>query len=139
MCLTNKALLTFFDRRREKRLSFVNIREPDYSPSKHGGVSYADAMRHFHVIDGDHVAEGSEAILTAYTKVGLGWLMGVLRFPLIRWLVDGLYAVISRHRYTSEPPTCVLTSRLPNADRTCLAVVWQSLDCSPAALSSRRP
>ena len=116
MCLTNKALLTFFDRRREKRLSFVNIREPDYSPSKHGGVSYADAMRHFHVIDGDHVAEGSEAILTAYTKVGLGWLMGVLRFPLIRWLVDGLYAVISRHRYTSErasnlradltPPEC---------------------------------
>ena len=102
MCLTNKALLTFFDRRREKRLSFVNIRDDNYSPSKHGGVSYADAMRHFHVIDGDHVAEGSEAILTAYTKVGLGWLMAVLRFPLIRWLVDGLYAVISRHRYTSK-------------------------------------
>ena len=24
----------------------------------------------------------------------------VLRLPIIRWLIDGLYAVVSRHRYT---------------------------------------
>ena len=46
------------------------------------------------------VAEGSEAILQAYSKVGLGWLMAVLRFPLIRWAIDGVYALVSRHRYT---------------------------------------
>jgi hypothetical protein len=46
------------------------------------------------------VAEGSEAVLLAYSSVGLGWLMAVLRFPLIRWLIDGLYAFVSRHRYT---------------------------------------
>ena len=46
------------------------------------------------------VIAGSEAVLTAYSKVGLGWLMAVLRFPLIRWLVDMSYRVVSRHRHT---------------------------------------
>lgn len=100
VCLTNKAILSFFDRRPVKRLNFINIREPDYTPVGNGGVSFADAMRHFHVIDGAKVAEGSEAVLLAYSSVGLGWLMAVLRFPLIRWFIDGLYAVVSRHRYT---------------------------------------
>ena len=99
MCLTNKALLSFFDKRR-KRLNFINIRDDGYEPSENGDVSFADAMRHFHVIDGTTVSEGSEAVLLAYSSVGLGWLMAVLRFPLIRWFIDRLYAVVSRHRYT---------------------------------------
>lgn len=45
------------------------------------------------------VTEGSEAVLTAYSKVGLGWLMAVLRFPLIRWAIDLLYSIVSKHRY----------------------------------------
>lgn len=58
-------------------------------------------MRHFHVVAGDGtVSEGSEAVLNAYSKVGLGWVMAVLRFPLIRWLIDGIYAFVSKHRYT---------------------------------------
>ena len=101
VCLTNKALLSFFDRRAVKRINFINIREPDYNPSKHGGVAYDDAMRHIHVIGDDgSVIEGSEAVLVAYSRVGLGWFMRVLRLPIIRWLIDGLYAVVSRHRYT---------------------------------------
>ena len=100
MCLTNKAVLSFFDWRRTKRLQFVNIRDADYTPTGNGGVTFEDAMRHFHVIEGATVAEGSEAVLLAYSKVGLGWLMAVLRFPLIRWAVDLLYAVVSKHRYT---------------------------------------
>jgi len=99
VCLTNKAVLSFFDRRKDK-LEFVNIRDPDYSPSSNGGVQFEDAMRHIHVITGDLVATGSEAVLQAYSKVGLGWLMAVLRFPLIRWIVDLAYAVVSKHRYT---------------------------------------
>ena len=46
------------------------------------------------------MVEGSEAVLQAYSKVGLGWVMAVLRFPLIRWAVDVAYSVVSRHRYT---------------------------------------
>ena len=54
VCLTNKAVLSFFDRRKDK-LEFVNIRDPDYSPSSNGGVQFEDAMRHIHVITGDLV------------------------------------------------------------------------------------
>jgi len=99
VCLTNKAILSFFDKRKQ-RLEFVNIRDPSYSPAANGNVAFEDAMRHFHVISNGMVAEGSEAVLTAYSKVGLGWLMAVLRFPLIRWFIDRLYAIVSKHRYS---------------------------------------
>jgi len=100
VCLTNKAVLSFFDRRHTK-ISFVDIRDDGYSPSSNAGVAFADAMRHLHVITADgQVSTGSEAVLQAYSKVGLGWLMAVLRFPLFRWLIDGAYSVVSRHRYT---------------------------------------
>ena len=100
VCLTNKAVLSFFDRRGSK-INFVDIRDESYSPAEHSNIQYADAMRHFHVIDGQGaISEGSEAVLTAYSKVGLGWMMAVLRFPLIRWFIDLLYAFVSKHRYT---------------------------------------
>ena len=100
VCLTNKALLNWFDRGRE-RLSFIDIRSPSYSGAEHGGVSYDDAMAHFHVVARDGtVAEGSEAVFTAYQAVGLGWFINVLRLPIVRWLVDGMYSFVSRHRHT---------------------------------------
>ena len=120
VCLTNKALLTFFDWRQTKRLEFVDIRSDNYSPSKNGGVSFQDAMRHFHVLDGDHVAEGSEAVLLAYSKVGLGWLMGVLRFPLIRFFIDAAYAVVVRRRRSHLRK---LSSAAPPGDGTALLLL----------------
>ena len=47
VCLTNKAILNWFDRR--KSLQFVDIRSSSYDPVLHGGVSYEDAMQHMHV------------------------------------------------------------------------------------------
>ena len=47
-------MLTFFDRRKG-RLDFVDIRSSTYDPAQNGGVAFADAMRHFHVITGGTV------------------------------------------------------------------------------------
>lgn len=33
-------------------------------------------------------------------QVGLGWLITVLRFPLIRWIIDAMYRFVSKHRHT---------------------------------------
>lgn len=52
------------------------------------------------VVTAAQVTTGSEAVLLAYSKVGLGWLMNVLRLPLIRWCIDVLYKVVSKHRMT---------------------------------------
>ena len=98
VCLTNKAVLNWFDRGRE-RLRFVDIREPSYTGDLHGGVSFEDAMAHFHVVEGDKVVEGSEAVFAAYQRVGLGWLIGVLRLPIVRWLVDRVYGFVSQYRH----------------------------------------
>mmetsp|Transcript_24206 Transcript_24206/g.70948 ORF Transcript_24206/g.70948 Transcript_24206/m.70948 type:complete len:150 (+) Transcript_24206:154-603(+) len=99
VCLTNKRVLTWFDKRKAK-LQFIDIRSKDYNPVTNGGVTFEDAMRHFHVIDGAGIVhEGSGAVMTAYSAVGLGWLMAVLRFPLIRLMIDGAYSVVSNHRH----------------------------------------
>jgi predicted DCC family thiol-disulfide oxidoreductase YuxK len=99
VCLTNKALLTFFDRRKT-RLEFVDIRSKGYDGDAHGGISFEDAMRHFHVIDSHgEVHEGSDAVLTAYSAVGLGWMMALFRLPLIRTVIDFSYKIVSRHRH----------------------------------------
>ena len=99
VCLTNKKLLTWFDRGREK-VRFVDIRSKTYNGDEHGGVSYEDAMLHFHTVLDGKVAEGSEAVFSAYSAVGLGWLINVLRLPIVRFFVDVLYGFVSKHRYT---------------------------------------
>jgi len=99
VCLTNKRVLTWFDKRKTK-LEFVDIRASDYNPAVNGNIAFEDAMRHFHVIDGvGAVHEGSDAVMTAYSAVGLGWLMAVLRFPLIRVLIDASYSFVSKYRH----------------------------------------
>jgi len=99
VCLTNKRVLTWFDRRNTK-LNFVNIQDKGYNPAQNGGIDFEDAMRHFHVIDEvGTVHEGSDAVLTAYSAVGLGWFMGLLRFPPIRLVIDALYRVVSKYRF----------------------------------------
>jgi len=99
VCLTNKRVLTWFDRSNTK-LNFIDIQDKSYNPAMNGGIAFEDAMRHFHVIDEvGTVHEGSDAVLTAYSAVGLGWFMGFLRFPPIRLVIDALYRVVSKYRF----------------------------------------
>ena len=87
VCLTNKKLLTWFDRGREK-VSFVDIRSKTYNGDEHGGVSFDDAMLHFHTVLEGKVAEGSEAVFSASaggvaTSGGAGGMGPGLGTPMI--------------------------------------------------------
>ena len=77
------------------------------------------------VIDGAGVVHyGSDAILTAYSAVGLGWPMAVLRFPPILFLVNALYRFISQNRETISrwiPGGRALTEAMSCVDETCHA------------------
>lgn len=73
VCLSNKAILSFFDRKKTK-INFVNIRDKSYNPSQHGGVLYEDAMRHLHVVDGTQVSLSSPLPLARALPVGTLWL-----------------------------------------------------------------
>jgi predicted DCC family thiol-disulfide oxidoreductase YuxK len=105
VCRTNKAVLSFVERLRfgeGSRLRFVDVRSAGYTPEQHGGISFEDAMKHFHVLETDGsgmIHERAEAVLQAYTKVGLGWVMAALRLPLLRWLIERTYDFVSKHRY----------------------------------------
>jgi predicted DCC family thiol-disulfide oxidoreductase YuxK len=100
VCSTNVALLSFFDRRKE-RLKFVDISAKTYLPEANAGVSYEEAMQHIYVIGpAQQVQTGADAVLTAYESVGLGWLVWLFRTPLLRWLVEVLYSFVSRHRHS---------------------------------------
>ena len=99
VCLTNKAVLSAFDRK--KRLAFVNVASPSYNPADNGFIQLEDAMRHIHVFrPPNEVIEGADAVMAAYTAVGLGWLMRILKLPIARAVVNAAYAFVSRHRMT---------------------------------------
>merc|ERR1719399_380366 len=69
VCSTNVALLTFFDRQRN-RLKFVDVSAKTYLPEANAGVSYEDAMQHIYVIGpARQVRTGADAVLTAYESV----------------------------------------------------------------------
>lgn len=97
VCLTNKALLESRDRRGQLR--FVDIAAASYNASQHAGVDYSDAMDELHIIlPGGEVVRGTAAVFRAYQAVGLGWAVGILGSPPLRWLTDQFYKLLSKNR-----------------------------------------
>ncbi|MFM7315213.1 MAG: thiol-disulfide oxidoreductase DCC family protein [Cyanobium sp.] len=109
-----------FLRRRDGRLhpgapqlAFVDIDDPSYEPADHAGISYRDAMGRIHALASDGaVLQDVEVFRRAYQLVGLGWLYAPTRWPLLRTLVDRLYALwaSARLRLTRRPDLETLCS-----------------------------
>jgi predicted DCC family thiol-disulfide oxidoreductase YuxK len=98
MCRTLKNVLTRQDGG-AGRVAFVNIADPSYDEDENEGIAYEDAMETIHVIkaDGD-VVTGPDALRLLYDTVGLGWASRVAALPLVSWVVDRLYDLISKYR-----------------------------------------
>ena len=98
----------------EPRLAFVDIDAPDYDPALWGGIGYAQAMGRIHALNADGtVLRDVEVFRQAYALVGLGWLYGPTRWPLLRFLVDGAYGLWARWRLplTRRPSLETLIAR----------------------------
>lgn len=88
------------------RLAFVDIDDPAYDPAAHAGISYREAMGRIHAVAADgSVLQDVEVFRRAYQLVGLGWLYAPTRWPLLRPLVERLYALWAgaRLRLTRRP------------------------------------
>ena len=84
-----------------RRVAFADIEDESYDPSAagNGGVSYEAAMRSFTVVrDDGEVLEGTAAFAAAYEAVGLGWLFGFTRVPVVGPLAEAGYKVFARFR-----------------------------------------
>jgi predicted DCC family thiol-disulfide oxidoreductase YuxK len=104
--------VTFLRRRDERlhpgapQLAFVDIDDPAYDPSAHAGISYRAAMGRIHAVTADGlVLQDVEVFRRAYQLVGLGWLYAPTRWPLLRPVVQRLYALWAgaRLRFTRRP------------------------------------
>jgi predicted DCC family thiol-disulfide oxidoreductase YuxK len=105
LCLREVTFLRRRDGQRH-RLAFVDIDAADYDPAAHGGIGYREAMGRIHALSADgEVLRDVEVFRRAYGLIGLGWLYAPTRWPLLRQLADGAYAIWAalRLRLTGRP------------------------------------
>jgi predicted DCC family thiol-disulfide oxidoreductase YuxK len=50
------------------------------------------------ILPDGRVVRRVEAIRQAYQAVGLGWLVAPMRWPVVRWVLDGMYCIFARNR-----------------------------------------
>jgi len=75
-------------------VSFVDIAEDDYDPTENGGVDFATAMGRIHaVLDDGSVIQNVEVFRRVYEILGIGWIYGATKWPIIGPVVDALYGI----------------------------------------------
>jgi predicted DCC family thiol-disulfide oxidoreductase YuxK len=83
----------------DKKIRFTDISAPDYDPSQHGNVQFADGMRKLRAVLPDNtVITGVEVFRQTYEAIGLGWVFQLTSIPLVGKLADGLYDVWAENR-----------------------------------------
>jgi predicted DCC family thiol-disulfide oxidoreductase YuxK len=95
-------------------VAFVDIAEPDYNPSAHGGIDFATAMGRIHALLADGtVVKNVEVFRRVYQVLGLGWVYAATAWPIIGPIVDGLYGIWADRRLalTGRPSLQTLLSQ----------------------------
>lgn len=91
LCLREVRFLEAQDRGRGL-IRFVDVMDPSYAPTDHGGVTFEAAMGRIHAVKCDGtVLQGVEVFRQVYAVLGIGWIYAATRWPGIRPLVDTLY------------------------------------------------
>ncbi|MFZ9738041.1 MAG: thiol-disulfide oxidoreductase DCC family protein [Prochlorotrichaceae cyanobacterium] len=91
LCLREVRFLEAQDRGRGL-VQFVDVMDPTYDPTQHGGVTFEAAMGRIHALKADGtVLQGVEVFRQLYSVLGIGWIYAATRWPVIRPLVDALY------------------------------------------------
>lgn len=92
------------------KIDFVDIDGPGFAASN-PPISYEDAMKTIHAVkpDGTLLA-GVPVFKELYDRVGLGWVYGFYKFPLLAKAADAVYAVWAALRLpiTGRPPLDVV-------------------------------
>ena len=87
-------------------VKFVDIASLDYDPQKNAGIDFATAMGRIHAIlpDGT-VIKNVEVFRQVYEYLGMGWVYGITKVPIIGAIVDWLYGIWAdwRLKLTGRP------------------------------------
>lgn len=79
-------------------LALEDIADPNFDPSQYGLTREEVASVLHGILPDGRVVRRVEAIRQAYQAVGLGWLVAPTRWPVVRWVLDGMYGVFARNR-----------------------------------------
>lgn len=97
--LCNAEMSNLMLRNTEGHLRFADVSAPDFADLP-AGATMQDllALIHARTADG-RVLKGVEVFRLAYEAVGLGWVSGAMRLPLLRPLAEWGYPVLARNRH----------------------------------------
>ena len=97
--LCNAEMSNLMLRNTEGHLRFADVSAPGFADLP-AGATMQDllALIHARTADG-RVLKGVEVFRLAYEAVGLGWVSGAMRLPLLRPLAEWAYPVLARNRH----------------------------------------
>jgi predicted DCC family thiol-disulfide oxidoreductase YuxK len=85
---------------------FIDIADDHYTPEEHGGVDFETAMGRIHAVlpDGS-VIKNVEVFRQVYEVLGMGWVYGLTKIPLLGFLADKIYEIWAdwRLKITGRP------------------------------------
>lgn len=76
------------------KIKFTDIEDPSYDPSDpaNANIEYATGMKSMHaVLANGEVITGVAVFRELYSAIGLGWLYGFTKYPVIKPIMDSLY------------------------------------------------
>ncbi|KVS77964.1 thiol-disulfide oxidoreductase DCC family protein [Burkholderia cepacia] len=83
----------------QQRLAFVDIAGPGFDPAPLGvGLPALNRELHARLPDG-RMLTGVDGILAAHALTGRGWLVRLLRVPVVRGVLAPLYRRVARNRH----------------------------------------
>jgi predicted DCC family thiol-disulfide oxidoreductase YuxK len=87
-------------------IKFVDITEPNYNPEANAKIDYATAMGRIHAILADGtVIKNVEVFRRIYQELGMGWVYGITKLPIIGAIADWIYGIWAdwRLKLTGRP------------------------------------
>lgn len=95
-------------------VKFVDIASLDYDPQENAGIDFATAMGRIHAIlpDGT-VIKNVEVFRQVYENLGMGWVYGITKIPVIGAIVDRIYDIWAdwRLKLTRRPDLNIVIAR----------------------------
>jgi predicted DCC family thiol-disulfide oxidoreductase YuxK len=99
-------------------IKFVDIADRDYNPQENGNIDFETAMGRIHALtNGGTIIRNVEVFRRIYEELGIGWLYGVTKLPIVGSLADWLYCIWAdwRLKLTGRPDLAIIVAEREQA------------------------
>lgn len=97
LCVAEMRKLKSYDHKH--RLRFEDIQAPDFEDRFPDLDREILNRRIYGQLEDGSMISGLDVTYLAWKQVGKAWVYAPLRWPVIRWLADGVYLLFARYRY----------------------------------------